>query len=241
MLFPVRRTLVQALIVSVLIHLALLLGVVALPPMPPEATSTAINVVVSSEVRRVSPEKAAGIPSAKPAAAPVKPPSSKSRKPLEQTTIAVDQSTAAPVTSAPTAAKEAGVSAPAVPALETRNLPVSAPVSTQTSTTAGAGISADEMTELRFALSRAAKRFKTYPPLARERGWEGTVELALIYAIHSPPPGVTLVHSSGRAILDEQAMDMAAQAARVTVLPAELKGRAFQVPLSIKFSLEDGQ
>lgn len=239
MLLPIRRTLVQALIVSLLIHLVLLLGVAVLPPVQPEAASTTINVVVSREARRVSPEQAANIPSENPVVAPAKLSSSTPRKAPEQPIVTVDQSTAAPVASALPAIQEAGVSAHAVPAAEEKSGAASAPASPLASTPVREGLSTDEMTELRFALSKAAKRFKIYPPLARERGWEGTVDVALIFTARSSAPGVSLVHSSGRAILDEQAMDMAARAARATVLPAGLTGRDFQVPLSIKFSLED--
>lgn len=237
MLFPIRRTLVQALIVSLLVHAILLLGVAALPPVQPEAASTAINVVVSREARRVSPEQTASIPSAKPVLVPAKPPSSISRRAPAQTVIAADQSTEAPVASAPPATQEAGASARAVPVAEAKSGAVSAPKPTP----AREGVSSDEITELRVSLIKAAKRFKVYPPLARERAWEGTVEVELIFAARTPVPDISLAQSSGRAILDEQAMDMATRAARATVLPDTLRGRDFKLSLSIEYSLEDDQ
>ena len=236
MRLPIRRTLVQALIISLLIHVVLLLGVAVLPPVQTEAASEVINVVVSRKPRRVLPEQAASIPSAKPVLVPARPPFSISRKAPAQTIVAVDQSTAMPpVASVQPATQEAGVSAHAVPAAEAKNGVASAPASVL----AREGLSAEEMTDLRFSLSKAAKRFKVYPPLARERGWEGTVEVALNFTARSPVPDISLAHSSGRAILDEQAVDMATRAAQATVLPAGLKGLDFQVPLSIKFSLDD--
>ena len=47
MRLPIRRTLVQAFIISLLIHVVLLLGVAVLPPVQTEAASEVINVVVS--------------------------------------------------------------------------------------------------------------------------------------------------------------------------------------------------
>jgi protein TonB len=237
MYLPISRTLVQALIISLLIHVVLLLGVAVLPPVQPEVASTAINVIVSREASNVSPQQAASIPSAKPVLVPANPSSSISRKPPAQTIIAADQSNEAPVASAQPATQDAAVSAQAAPAVEAKTGAISAPASTL----AREGVSANEITELRFSLSKAAKRFKVYPRLAQERGWEGTVEVMLIFTARSPVPDINLAHSSGRTILDEQAMDMAARAARATVLPAGLKGQEFQVPLPVKFSLEDEQ
>ena len=241
MLLPIRRTLVQALSISLLIHAVLLLGVAVLPPVQPEAASTMINVVVSRDVRRVSPVQPASASSAKPVAASAKPSVTQTRKAPEQTVVAVDHTTEKSAVSSVPTTPDAGVSAAAAPAAEVKGRVVSAPASAQASTPVREGVSADDMTELRFSLGKAAKRFKHYPPLARERGWEGTVEVALIFAVRASPPVVKLVRSSGREILDEQAIEMAAQAARATALPAGLKGRDFQVPLSIKFSLEDDQ
>ena len=102
-------------------------------------------------------------------------------------------------------------------------------------------ISADDIRQYRMSLGTAARRFKRYPALARERGWEGAVEVALNINAHSPLPQVLLVRSSGRSALDEQAVETMSQAARATTLPEGLKGRDIRVPLSIRFSLEDDQ
>ena len=103
------------------------------------------------------------------------------------------------------------------------------------------GISVNEKAEFCLALGEAAERFKNYPGLAKEQGWEGTVDVALIFSGHLPIPEVTLERSSGHKILDKQALEMATRAARVTVFPAGLKGRDFKVVVPVKFSLEDAQ
>ena len=56
-----------------------------------------------------------------------------------------------------------------------------------------------------------------------------------------PSPEVVLVRSSGRDLLDEQAVAMLAQAARVTTLPESMRGSDFQIPLPVKFSLDELQ
>jgi protein TonB len=103
------------------------------------------------------------------------------------------------------------------------------------------GVSADDMRHYRLSLASAARRFKRYPALARERGWEGTAEITLNVSTLMPGPEAVLVRSSGRNLLDEQALEMIAQAARITSLPEGLKGRDFRVLLPVKFSLEGDQ
>jgi protein TonB len=101
------------------------------------------------------------------------------------------------------------------------------------------GVSPDDLREYRLALAVAARRFKRYPTLARERGWEGRVEVAVTVSPWQRGPQSSLVHSSGHAALDEQALSMIAQASATTMLPESLKGRDFRVLLPIEFTLDD--
>jgi protein TonB len=101
------------------------------------------------------------------------------------------------------------------------------------------GVSPDDLRQYRLALAVAARRFKRYPPLARERGWEGRVEVAVSVSPWQRGPQSSLVHSSGHAALDEQALSMIAQASATTMLPESLKGRDFRVLLPIEFTLDD--
>ena len=54
-------------------------------------------------------------------------------------------------------------------------------------------------------------------------------------------PQLSLLRSSGHALLDEQAVSMIEQAAAATALPDSLQGRDFRVLLPIDFSLEDAR
>ena len=98
---------------------------------------------------------------------------------------------------------------------------------------------ANELRQYILSLGAAARRFKRYPPLARDRGWEGTVELAISLRRALPAPEVTLLRSSGRKLLDEQALLTLEQAANSVALPESLRGRDLRLPLTIQFSLED--
>jgi protein TonB len=101
------------------------------------------------------------------------------------------------------------------------------------------GVSADDLRQYRLSLAIAARRFKRYPALARERGWEGTAEVALSFSALLPAPQIDLATSSGSPLLDEHALAMISRAARITALPEGLKGRDLRVLLPVKFSLDE--
>lgn len=101
------------------------------------------------------------------------------------------------------------------------------------------GVNADALREYRMSLASAARRFRRYPTLARERAWEGAPEVLIRFNGGSSLPEVALGASSGRAVLDDQAVEMIRQAARVTELPAKLRDRDFLVRMPVRFSLED--
>ncbi|HRD90967.1 MAG: energy transducer TonB [Candidatus Accumulibacter sp.] len=105
--------------------------------------------------------------------------------------------------------------------------------------TPGTAISADDLRQYRVDLAIASRRFKRYPVLARERGWEGRVEVAVTVSAWQPRPQLSLFRSSGHAALDQQAVAMLEQASASTALPAGLKGRDFRLLLPVDFMLDD--
>ena len=100
------------------------------------------------------------------------------------------------------------------------------------------GVGDDGVSEYRTLLAMGAKRFKRYPALARNRGWEGKIEIALEFQRDDSDPVISLKTSCGKSILDEQALEMIRQAVRVTDMPEPLKGQAFRLLLPVEFSLQ---
>lgn len=235
MLFTTRRTLVQALIVSFLIHAVLLVSVVRLFPVPLDVPVTTISVVMNRTSQGESAKSDTEPVSALPAA-PLKPPSSLTRSiSLLQNPVPGNVPLTLSGSAVQPLLREAGLAVPppSIPAVGDRGLSPSA--------VAREVVSADDMRQYRLSLASAARRFKRYPALARERGWEGTAEIALNVSSLMPVPEAVLVRSSGRNLLDEQALEMIAQAARITNLPEGLKGRDLRILLPVKFSLEGDQ
>lgn len=101
-----------------------------------------------------------------------------------------------------------------------------------------AGADPDALRAYRIELASAARRFRNYPALARSRGWEGVVEVAVV-AGPVGPPLVHVARTSGHAVLDEQAIDMLTRAVARTPLPDSLRSRGIRVLLPIRFSLDE--
>ena len=99
-------------------------------------------------------------------------------------------------------------------------------------------VSTEALRQYRVDLAVAARRFNAYPDVARARGWQGTAEVLLEADARSPQPRAMLWRSSGHTVLDAQAVDTLARAARATPLPAALKTRALRVVVAIRFDLD---
>ena len=100
-------------------------------------------------------------------------------------------------------------------------------------------VSAEGEKEYRLNLSREARKFKNYPLLAREHGWEGVVVIAVAVSLVSSSPVVSLERSSGYDALDRQALEMMQAAAKQAVLPAGMQGRRFGISLPVEYRLTE--
>ncbi len=87
-------------------------------------------------------------------------------------------------------------------------------------------------------LSKAIARGQSYPRIARQNGWQGTVEIALEVA-GNRLRDVTIVRSSGYGVLDQRAVEMARAVAPLPPLPEALQRQDFRVQVPITFRLQD--
>ena len=212
MILSPRRTLVQALIVSALIHVALVMRVVDWLPLQLEFPATAAIQAVLAPVGRIEAATASKV--------------------MESNQVAERLPSAlVPVTADSLRAKAGPVRAPAKPLLP----PARAAVSVNE------GVSVNDLAEYRVALAMVAKRYKEYPARARARGWEGVVGIELGGSAWAPTPEVKLVRSSGQAVLDQHALKLTKKALQVTSLSEGLRGKNFRVSLSVAYSLDEAQ
>lgn len=224
-----RRHLFGALFISLLLHLLLVFGMGWVRPLPPTAQPAMQVVVTARPAAQVALEKQAAVSKALP---PVSRRRQESPSPavltLERPAVSPDQGAPAPSAVLP----EGG-------ARETAAQVSPAAADAGSSAVAPESVSADGLRQYRIDLAVAARRFRQYPALARARGWEGVVELAVSVDAGLPSPSLRLVRSSGHEVLDEQALVMLSHAVAGTPLPDSLRHRNFVVPLPIRFSLEE--
>lgn len=100
-------------------------------------------------------------------------------------------------------------------------------------------VEASLLAAYRQALVQAALGYKRYPPLARERGWEGTVELTVVLLPRHPAPVLRVSRGSGVALLDDQALEMMSRAVRRLPVPEALQSARAQLIVPIRFRLDD--
>lgn len=96
----------------------------------------------------------------------------------------------------------------------------------------------DALKEFIFALGRQSRRFKEYPTLARQRGWDGIVKLSVTAKFGQL--FVAVKESSGHDLLDQQALLMLENAIRQNPLPNVLRQRQFQFLVPIEYNLNSG-
>jgi protein TonB len=92
---------------------------------------------------------------------------------------------------------------------------------------------------LRGVLHSELSRYLRYPPLARERGWEGTVVVSVEITARGVLQQLRLLHTSGHALLDDVSL---ASLRRIRSLPVGSRWQPaapVQVILPIRFRLTD--
>jgi len=90
-----------------------------------------------------------------------------------------------------------------------------------------------------LSISNEIKRYQKYPPVAQRRGWEGTAEVLLQIAADGKVTSITLGKSSGRSVLDEEALNMVRKASPLPPAPQDLRGRELTVTVPIVFKLQE--
>ena len=249
-----ERAMAVALAGSACLHLALLVapagaprpgGAVAAPPPAPPALRVALRTDTPRREASASPHRpwSARREPARPRAAPEPkpvPPSTVRRGAAERR----DRS-AVPraLPAAPGPPRETGGRSAAIKARAPARAPVPhaarAPAATAVAGAAAAARPrpATPGPRLEAALRlRLAEHFR-YPPLARRRGWEGTVRLGLRIEPDGRLTRVRVLAGSGYAVLDRAAARALERVGRVPEAAGWLEGRPFDMVLPVEYRL----
>ncbi len=236
-----ERVLFWCLLASLALHALILIslsvGGVSAPPTSTLLALTArLGPLAASPPRTSLPPQPEPIPTQRPVL--TQPADSPAPRPQELTpaetakAASTEPAQSAPITAAATAP-------PAAP-VETKpgsDFPGGVPSATPTaksSTDATAGT----IEQYRLALIVAARRYKRYPSIALEKGWQGRAEVRMVIGENGMIASASIKSGSGYEILDSQALDMIRKGKTTVPIPAGLRGREFSVDVPVIFSLD---
>jgi TonB family protein len=221
-----------ALAASLALHALLL---VAFPDLADTARRAA-SIPPQIIARLMEPEPAPPVPVPAPpvqAPTPPVPPEKKKAPAAEKPAPVISTPHPAPTPSVPAVADP--VPAPPPPPLAAMEPKPATPAPAPQPAQPPESLSRDQY---RLQLIDEARRHKRYPPLARENNWQGDVRVDVAISANGRPT-VTLKGSSGYEVLDRQALDMFAQAARSVPVPPDLRGKEFSFEVRAVYGLED--
>jgi protein TonB len=141
--------------------------------------------------------------------------------------------------------------APAAPAMETP--PPSAPPSPAavpgatastdpqpTSPQPGTeGSDALSIGQYRIEVAGFAKKFKTYPRVARDNNWEGKVVIRVAVKANGVNATYSVLVSSGHEVLDRQALDTITKGRSRAQIPPALRGKDFSFDIPVFYEMKE--
>jgi len=245
-----ERALFWCVLASIALHALVLLGLAWRgAPAPPAKTLLVLTA-------RLAPFAAAPLAPVQPPPPKLAPPPAPEPVPAPRPALTKPAATPAPVPqkAAPAEAVTATQSEPASAESSTAALPapVDAPVQTRpalqapdgtppTEAAAKSGNEADRGTlqQYRLALIVAARRYKRYPAIALEKGWQGRVEVHMVIGANGMIASASIITGSGHDILDSQALDMLKKGMTTVPIPASLLGSEIIIDVPVMFNLEN--
>ena len=93
--------------------------------------------------------------------------------------------------------------------------------------------------QYRLALIVATRRYKRYPAIAMEKGWQGRVDVHMVIGANGMVASASIKTGSGHEILDKQALDMLKKGKTTVPIPASLRGREFSIDVPVIFNLDN--
>lgn len=245
-----ERALIWALLASIALHALVLFGMSWTPaPAPPAKTLLVLTARLAPFA--AAPQVPVQPAQAKPAPAPHEPvaaPRPALSKPVVAPRPAPPAQSAAPAEPPKAPPPESATAAPGSAASGTAP---AAPVQAKAAPQAPAGIPAEAgaksgnevdsgtLEQYRLALIVATRRYKRYPAIAMEKGWQGRVEVRMAIDANGMVSSASIKRGSGYEILDNQALDMLKKGKTTVPIPASLRGREFSVDVPVIFSLDN--
>jgi protein TonB len=244
-----ERALLWCVLVSIVLHALVLLGMSRREaPAPPSKTLLVLTARLAPlapapqppaqapQPERVPPQAPKPAPALRPApTTPVAAPA-----PSVPTIAPAEPAKTAPTEAAPAPSAPDSTAQPAAP-VQAKPAPQAPAVVPGAEATAKSGNEADKGTleQYRLALIIATRRYKRYPAIAMEKGWQGRVEVHIDIGANGMIASTSIKSSSGHDLLDNQALDMLKKGKTTVPIPANLRGREFSIDIPVIFNLEN--
>ena len=249
--FTEERALFWCVLASIALHALVLLGMSrGGTPAPPVKTllvltatlaplAAAPHPTVQPPQPRLAPPPPEPVSAAHPAltksaTAPAPTPAPQKTAPAEPAKVRTPE----PATATPGSAVSSTQPAAPVQARTAPQAPTGIPA---TEAAAKSGNEADKGTleQYRLALIVATRRYKRYPAIAMEKGWQGKVEVHMVIGANGMLANASIKTGSGHDILDNQALDMLRKGKTTVPIPASLRGREFSIDVPVIFNLDN--
>jgi protein TonB len=211
-----------AVALSLLLHAVLLFG------LPDSRESKRIRVAPAPIVARLMEQQPA--PAVVAASPPIPPPATQWPEPplniAPQAPQPAPIAAAAPAPSGSAGEPATGLSAKTEPQPAASALAAEAP-------------DAGTLAQYRLQLISAAQRYKHYPRVAMDNNWEGDVVVRMVIDASGMISSVNVKASSGREVLDQQALEMFKRAKPLVPIPSALRGKELIIELRAIYNLKD--
>jgi periplasmic protein TonB len=243
-----QRALFRCVLVSIALHALVLLALSWRGAPAPPAKAL---LVLTARLAPFAAPLHAPVQPPQPKIAPPPPPAPGSARRPASTKPAVTPAPA-PQKAAPAEAVKAPQPELAPEATATSPAPVAAPVESSVAPQAPAGIPATEadaksgnapdagtLDQYRLALIVATRRYKRYPAIALEKGWQGRVEVHMVIGANGMLASTSIKTGSGHETLDNQALDMLKKGKTMVPIPSNLRGREFSIDVPVIFKLDN--
>jgi protein TonB len=84
-----------------------------------------------------------------------------------------------------------------------------------------------------------AKKFKTYPRVARDNNWEGKVVIRVAVKANGINATYSVLESSGHEVLDKQALEMVTRGRGRAQIPPALRGKEFTFDIPVFYEMKE--
>jgi protein TonB len=245
-----ERTLLRCLLASIALHALVLFGMSLRDwPAPQSRTLLALTARLApfagapqAPAQAPQPERA---PSHAPEPAPAPRPAQTmplvSPAPAVQKNAPAEPAKAVPAESSPAPPGAADATEQPTAPVRARAAPQAAAHAPGKEAAAKSGNEADAGTreQYRLALIVASRRYKRYPAIALEKGWQGRVEVHMVIGADGGVANASVRRGSGHEILDNQALDMLKKGKTMVPIPVSLRGREFDIDVPVIFNLDN--